>query len=155
MAKQLYWEDVDIDSEVTALAKVATTQMLVRWAGASGDFVPLHYDDEFAKASGGQPRAFVHGALKRQWLVQLMTDWVGEEGKLRKFTCQYRMIDFPRRMKTLNEPQDGETWWCKGKVTKKYVEDSEHYVDCDIWVENGEGQVTTPGKATVILPSKG
>jgi hypothetical protein len=154
MAKQLYWEDVDVDSEVTPLAKVATTQMLVRWAGASGDFVPLHYDDEFAKTSG-QPRSFVHGALKRQWLVQLMTDWVGEEGKLRKFTCQYRMIDFPRRMKSLNEPQDGETWWCKGKVTKKYVEDGEHYVDCDISVENGEGQVTTPGRATVILPSKG
>jgi hypothetical protein len=154
MAKQLYWEDVDVDSEVTPLAKVATTQMLVRWAGASGDFVPLHYDDEFAKTSG-QPRAFVHGALKRQWLVQLMTDWVGDDGKLRKFTCQYRMIDFPRRMKSLSEPQDGETWWCKGKVTKKYVEDGEHYADCDIWVENGEGQVTTPGRATVILPSNG
>ena len=91
MAKQLYWEDVEVDTEVTPLPKVATTQTLVKWAGASGDFVPLHYDDEFAKASQ-LPMSIVHGALKRQWLVQLMTDWIGEEGFLKKFSCQYRAI---------------------------------------------------------------
>jgi len=154
MAKQLYWEDVKEEDEVTALPKVATTQTLVKWAGASGDFVPLHYDDEFAKASQ-LPMSIVHGALKRQWLVQLMTDWAGEEGFLRKFSCQYRQIDFPRRMKSLMEAQDGETWTCKGKVVKKYSEGGQNLVDCDIWVENGQGQMTVPGKATVILPSKG
>ena len=154
MAKQLYWEDVNEGDEVTPLPKVATTQTLVKWAGASGDFVPLHYDDEFAKASG-QAMSIVHGALKRQWLVQLMTDWIGEEGTLRKFSCQYRAVDYPRRMKTLVEPQEGETWQCKGIVTKKYVEGGQHFVGCDIWVENGQGQVTTPGKASVILPSRG
>ncbi len=153
MAKQLYWEDIEEGSEVTPLSKVATTQTLVKWAGASGDFVPLHYDDEFAKASG-QPRSIVHGALKRQWLVQLTTDWIGEEGFLKKFSCQYRHIDFPRRMKSLSEPHEGETWQCKGKVTKKYAEGDEHLVDCDIWVENGQGQMTTPGKVTVVLPSR-
>jgi len=43
--EQVYWEDVAVGSEVPALPKVATTQMLVKWAGASGDFNPLHYDD--------------------------------------------------------------------------------------------------------------
>jgi acyl dehydratase len=41
--KQLYYEDVEVGGEVTPLAKVATSQMLVKWAGASGDFNPLHY----------------------------------------------------------------------------------------------------------------
>ncbi len=153
MAKQLYWEDVNEGDQVPTLPKIATTQTLVKWAGASGDFVPLHYDDAFAVASG-QPRAFVHGALKRQWLVQLMTDWIGDDGFLKRFSCQYRQIDFPRRMKSLVEPHDGETWQCKGKIVKKYTEGNEHLVDCDIWVENGKGEVTTPGKATVILPSR-
>ena len=154
MAKQLYWEDVEEGAEVTPLAKVATTQMLVRWAGASGDFNPLHYDPSFAAAQGvGRP--IVHGALKRQWLIQLMTDWIGDEGTLKKFSCQYRAMDYPRPMKTMAEPEEGETWWCKGKVTRKYVDGDDHYVDCDIWVENGKGEITTPGKATVILPSRG
>jgi len=154
MAKQLYWEDVKADSEITPLAKVATTQMLVKWAGASGDFNPLHYEDAFADSQGvGKP--IVHGQLKRAWLVQLMADWIGEEGTLKKFSCQFRGVDYPRLMKSLAEYQGGETWWCKGKVTKKYVEESEHYVDCDIWIENGEGEKTTTGKATVVLPSRG
>ena len=153
MAKQLYWEDVKEGDAVTALPKVATTQTLVKWAGASGDFVPIHYDEQFAQASG-LPMVIVHGALKRQWLVQLMTDWIGDEGTLRKFSCQYRQIDVPRRMKSLGEPHSGETWQCQGKVTKKYTEGNDYFVDCEIWVENGKGEVTTPGKATVILPSK-
>src|ERR1035437_3534900 len=117
---QLYWEDIEIGTELPALPKVATTRMLVQWAGASGDFVPLHYDDAFAR-SQGLPGIIVHGALKRQWLVQLITGWSGDDGTLKGFACQYRAMDVPRPMKSLTEPNDGETWWCKGKVTKKYV----------------------------------
>ena len=154
MSNQLYWEDVEVGSEVTPLPKVATTQMLVKWAGASGDFNPLHYENAFADSQGlGKP--IVHGQLKRAWLVQLMTDWIGEKGDLKRFSCQFRAVDYPRLMKDMYESQEGETWWCKGKVTKKYAEGEEHYVDCDIWVENGKGEITTPGNATVALPSRG
>ncbi|MFC2036068.1 MaoC/PaaZ C-terminal domain-containing protein [Chloroflexota bacterium] len=154
MAKQLYWEDIEVGGEVTPLAKVATRQMLVKWAGASGDFNPLHYDDTFATAQGvGIP--IIHGALKRQWLVQLMTDWIGEQGTLKNISCRYRAMDYPRLMKTVSEPHEGETWWCKGKVTKKYIEGTEHLVNCSIQIENGKGEITTPGSTTVVLPSKG
>ncbi len=154
MAEQILWEDVNEGDELPSLSKVATTQTLVKWAGASGDFVPLHYDDEFAAASGvGKP--IVHGALKRQWLVHLMTDFAGEDGFLKKLSCQYRRMDYPRTMKSLIEPRDGETWEVRGKVTRKYVDGAENLVDCDIWVENGEGEKTTPGTATVILPARG
>ena len=58
-------------------------------------------------------------------------------------------------MKTFTEPLDGETWQCKGVVVKKYVDNGDHCVDCEMAVENGEGKKTTPGSATVILPSRG
>jgi len=47
-----------------------------------------------------------------------MTDWIGEQGFLKKFSCQYGAMDYPRHMKSISEPQDGETWYCKGKLTK-------------------------------------
>ena len=154
MSKQLYWEDVAVGNEVSPIPKIATTQMLVQWAGATGDLNPVHYEDTMASEQG-QGRAFVHGQLKRAWLVQLMTTWIGDEGILKKLSCQFRAVDWPRHMKTMTEPKDGDTWWCKGTVTKTYVQDDEHLVDCDIWVENAKGDKTTPGKATVSLPSKG
>ncbi len=153
MAEQLFWEDVKEGEEITPLTKIATTQMLVKWAGASGDINPLHWDNSFAAVQGvGKP--VVHGALKRQWLIQLMTDWIGEEGFLKRFSCRYRAMDYPRAMKTITEPEEGETWTCKGKVTKKYIENGEHRLDCNIKIENGKGETTTPGRATVVLPTR-
>lgn len=154
MAKQLYYEDVEVGTEVTPVSKIATTRMLVQWAGASGDFNPLHYEADFAKAQSVE-QPIVHGALKRAWLGQLMTDWIGDEGELKKLSCQYRAMDWPRKMKTMTEPHDGETWWCKGKVTKKYVQADKHFVECEIWVENGKAEKTTQGSSLVILPSRG
>ena len=151
--KQLYYEDVEVGSEVTPIAKVASTLMLVKWAGASGDFNPLHFDDNFA-VTQGTGGIIVHGALKRSWLGHLMSAWIGDEGFLKKLSCQYRGMDYPRKMASMMDPEEGETWWCKGKVANKYVEDDQHIVECEIWVENGQGEKTTPGSATVILPSK-
>jgi acyl dehydratase len=114
----------------------------VQWAGASGDFYEIHYDKDFAQSTGLED-VIVHGALKNAFLGQLMTDWMGEQGTLKKLSCQYRGMDVP-----------GDTLICKGTVTKKYVEDGHHLVDCRIWLENGKGERTTPGSATVILPSQ-
>jgi len=153
MAKQLYFEDIEVGMEITPLPKVATTQILVKWAGASGDFNPLHYDNTFAAAQAvGKP--IVHGQLKRAWLVHLMTNWIGEQGDLKKLSCQFRGVDYPLPMKSATEWQEGGTWWCKGYVTNKYVNDSGHYVECNVWVENQNGEKTTIGSATVSLPSR-
>ena len=153
MVKNVYWEDVAIGTEVTPLPKVATTEMLVKWAGAAGDFNPVHYEDSYAHASG-LDRSIVHGQLKRAWLVQMMTDWIGEGGTLQKLSCRMKAPDYPRLMKDLGEPQEGETWWCKGKVTGKHVADGKYLVECEICIENGIGERTTTGNAVVSLPSR-
>ena len=154
MGNQLYWEDVEVGTEVAPLQKVATTQMLMKFGAHTGDYNPAHYEDTFANGQG-LDRAYVHGQLKRAWLCQLMVDWIGPEGWLKKMGCQFRGTDWPRKMATMFDPQDGETWTCKGKVVNKYVtEEGEHCVDCEIALENGSGEVTTPGAATAVLPSK-
>ena len=143
MAKQLFWEDIEEGTEITTLEKQPTTQQLVRWAGASGDFYQIHYDKDFALGNA-LPGVIVHGALKSAWLGQLLGDWVGEDGVVKKYGCSYRGMDVP-----------GDTLACKGKVTKKYVEGDDHLVECEIWLENSKGEKTTPGTAVVVLPSKG
>ncbi len=154
MASQRFWEDVQEGEEMEPLPKVATTQMLVRFAGASGDFNPLHYDDTFGEFMVPGTGIIIHGALKGGWLGHFVSQWAGEEGFVRRLACQYRGMDVPRRMNTQTETKDGETWHCKGKVTKKYEENGQHQVDLEVWVENGQGQNTTPGQATVVLPSR-
>ena len=152
--EQLFWEDVEPGSEIPPLPKVATTQMLVKWAGASGDFNPLHYEDTFAEAQNvGKP--ITHGQLKRAWLVQLLTDWIGDQGFLKKFSCQFRAMDYPVLMKSWGEPaEDKPTNWCKGKVVEKGMAGENCFIECEIWVENRKGEKTTPGKAVIYLPSR-
>ena len=84
-----------------------------------------------------------------------MTDWIGDAGRLVKFSCRYRAVDYPRAMKTVSEPVDGEMWLCKGKVTKKYIDgDGEHCVDIETSATNQRGEDTMPGHSTVALPSR-
>jgi acyl dehydratase len=154
MKKQIYWEDVTEGQEIPALTKIATTMMLVKWAGAFGDFNPLHFEKEFAIDFMRTPGIIVHGTLKRQMLIQMMTDWAGDEGWLKRISTQFKGMDYPRQMKSLTEPGEGDTLTCKGKVTGKSEKDGEHLVECEISLENSKGEVTTSGTATVILPSK-
>lgn len=143
MATQVYWEDVKEGDEIPPLKKNCSTQQLVLWAAASGDFYQIHYDQDFARATGLKG-IIVHGALKNAFLGQLLHDWVGEKGRIKKFGCSYRGMDYPN-----------QDILCRGVVTRKYQQDGEHLVDLDIWTENPEGQKTSPGTATVALPIRG
>ncbi|HEX76939.1 MAG TPA: dehydratase [Dehalococcoidia bacterium] len=143
MAKQLYYEDVEVGMEVPTLEKKTSSRQLVMWAGASEDYNEIHYDKDFALGRG-LPGVIIHGRLKAAFLGQLMTDWIGERGKLKKLSASYRKMDAP-----------GDTLVCKGKVTKKYIQDGEHCLECDIWIENAQGEKTTLGSAVVALPSRG
>ncbi|MCK5590118.1 MAG: hypothetical protein KAI09_04010 [Dehalococcoidales bacterium] len=143
MAEQVFYEDIEVGSEIPSLVKRATRRQLVQWAGASGDFYEIHYDKDFALASG-LPDVILHGRLKASFLGQMLTDWTGLEGNLKKYNVRYRGMDFPDQELT-----------CKGKVTKKYVENNEHLVELDIWTENPQGEKTITGSALISLPSKG
>lgn len=139
---QYHFEDVEVGFELPVLEKNPTTQQLVKYAGASGDFYQIHYDKDFAIGTG-LPGVILHGALKNAFLGQLMTDFAGEHGSLRKLSVQYRGMDQP-----------GSRITARGRVSAKRVEGSQHLVVCDVWLENAKGEKTTLGSATVILPSR-
>ena len=137
------WEDVEVGQELLAVMKSPSTRQLVRYAGASGDYYEVHYDKDFA-VEIGLLGIIVHGALKNAYLAQVVTDWMGPDGVLRKLSVRYRGTDVPNDALT-----------CSGRVTKKYEQDGAHLVDCALTLENGQGEQTTTGTATVQLPSRG
>ena len=140
MEEQIYWDDVTEGMDMPPLVKNPTTQQLVKYAGASGDYYQIHYDKDFAKGNDLED-VILHGALKNAFLGQYMTDWMGPLGSLAMLSCQYRGMDSPGRPIT-----------AKGSVTRKYQDEGRNLVDCEIWLENTAGQKTTPGAATVELP---
>jgi acyl dehydratase len=142
MADQVYYEDIEVGDAIPEVRKNCSTQQLVIWAGASGDFYQIHYDVNFARRTG-LDNIIVHGALKNAFLGQLLHDWVAPGGMVQKFGCQYRGMDYP-----------DQDILCRGVVTGKQEADGRHYVDLDVWTENPNGQKTTPGTARVILPSR-
>ena len=142
MSDQLYFEDVREGMEIPTLEKNPTTQQLVRFAAATSDYYQIHYDREFAHARG-LPDVIVHGPLKNAFLGQLMTDWIGEQGNLKGLDVQFRGMDVPT-----------ETLTARGVVKKRYVEDGDNIVECEIWLENEAGERTTRGYSVVTLPTR-
>ena len=137
---QTYFNDIESGMNLPVLAKTPTTRQLVMYAGASGDFYEVHYDIEFARArdlSG----VIVHGALKSGFIGQLLSDWAGIEGTIKRLDIQYRSMDVAN-----------STMWCKGIVRSKQIVDGKGIVECDVWIENASGEKTTAGSASILLP---
>jgi acyl dehydratase len=139
---QGYYEDISEGSEVPALVKYPTTMQLVKYAGASGDYYQIHYDKDFA-VENGLPGVIVHGWLALAFLGQMLTDWLGEGGRLVRLSGSYRGMN-----------KVNEDIFCYGKVTKKYVEEGKNYARVEIRAENPQGEKTVTGTALVTLPSR-
>jgi hydroxyacyl-ACP dehydratase HTD2-like protein with hotdog domain len=142
MAEQLYYENVAEGAELPGLVKYPTTMQLVKYAGASGDYYQIHYDKDFAVASG-LPGVIVHGWLTLAFLGQMLTDWLGEKGTLLKLSGSYRGVN-----------KVDEDIICNGKIVKKYVEDNKNLARIEIWAQNPRGDKTVTGIAVVALPSR-
>lgn len=139
---RVYFDDVKVGDELPPLVKGPIQQIqLTRYAGASGDFNPIHQDDEFAKAAG-MGGVFAHGMLSMGFVGQLVTDWAGP-GAVRKLGVRFAAIV---RLK--------DVITCRGRVLAKWSKDDVHVVDLEVWAENQKHEKVVAGKATVTLPTR-
>jgi hydroxyacyl-ACP dehydratase HTD2-like protein with hotdog domain len=122
-------------SELPELVKQPTTRQLVQYAGASGDFYEIHYDQDVARSTG-LPGVILHGLLKAAYLGQLITDWGGRDVGLKTLEVSYRGIDQP-----------GRPYRCRGRIAS--VDGNQ--AEVEIWGEDEAGNRTTLGSATVEL----
>ena len=139
---RVYFEDVKVGDELPPLVKGPIQQIqLTRYAGASGDFNPIHQDDEFARAAG-MGGVFAHGMLSMGFVGQLVTDWAGA-GQVRKLGVRFAGLV---RLKDIIT--------CRGRVLAKSSKDDVNLVDLEAWAENQKGEKVVTGKATVALPTR-
>ncbi len=103
----------------------------------------VHWDPEFARRAGN-PTTFDYGRMRETWLIHLCTDWMSDDGWLWKLDCEFRKFNYV-----------GDTQWLSGVVTRRYLADGDRpAVDLELRAENQRGEVTTPGHATILLPSR-
>jgi acyl dehydratase len=115
-----------------------TKAMFVRYAGASGDFNPMHYDEEFA-SKAGFPTVFAHGMLQAAFLATFATDWLGAEN-IRRFHVRFREQVWP-----------GDVLTCTGKITGIEESPAGNVVSVDLTGVRQPGSVVITGSADFVV----
>jgi acyl dehydratase len=172
-ANPRFWEDVNAGDVVTPVIKgpLAQTDMTEWYVGIgvgqgahrirhkymkkhpmwgvkdpqTGTVQPMadvHYESDKSDAIG-VPVAYDLGMQRFAWAGHLITNWMGDEGFLKKLSARCVLFNV-----------FGDTQWVGGTVAKKYQEGDEYLVEIQIKTVNQRGEETMPGKALVSLPSK-
>lgn len=175
-AEPRYWEDVQVGDALPQIVRGPyTIQTFIGFCVGMGEFgafgdgplrtgylrrkripafyfrdkygVPVsawtcHFEEETA-AAAGNPLPYDIGIMRESWLVTLLTNWVGDDGWVYNTHVEARRFNYL-----------GDTQWCRAKVTGKRVEGDLNMVDVEMWCENQRGEITTPGSAVVLLPSR-
>ena len=139
----VYWQDIEEGMEIPAFSRTTTLMNWNRWASVNDEFVPMHMDDDDARANG-QDAAFGEGPLRYSYLHSAVRDWIGDDGAIVSINAQYRGINYK-----------GDTLTCSGRVTGMREDNGRHLVDLEIGITNQRGETVTPGQATVALPGRG
>ncbi|HZA27643.1 MAG TPA: MaoC/PaaZ C-terminal domain-containing protein [Actinomycetota bacterium] len=142
MAPRIRFEDVEVGEELPTRSNRIDRAQLVRYAGASGDFNPLHWNEEFAR-SVGFPSVIAHGMFNMALVARVVGDWTGDPGVIRRLRVQFRKEVLP-----------DETLVAKGRVVEKQERD--RTVRVELWAElERDGrtiQAIKNGEALVELP---
>jgi acyl dehydratase len=141
MADVLYFEDVNEGDEAPVRSLVLDRTDLVRYAGASGDFNPMHHDEVKATAAG-QPSVFGHGMFSMGFLGSALSDFVGV-GNVRRYQVRFAKQTWP-----------DEKLSTKIVVTGKRTDGGEHLVDLTVRLLNGDGEEKVVGEATAVVPGR-
>ena len=133
-ATMLSFDDVSIGDEAPPLSHELTRTDLVQYAGASGDFNPMHHDEVAAQAAG-LPSVFGHGMLSMGILGKAITDYVGI-GNLTNYKVRFTKQTWP-----------DEELTTRVVVAAKREDDGHRFVDLAVSLTNQNGEVKVDGSA--------
>jgi acyl dehydratase len=112
---------------------------IVMYAGASGDYNPIHTDEVYTTQKAGYPAVFAHGMLTMGLTGKMLTNWVGD-GRLVKFGVRFT-----------NQVWPGDTLDVTATVAAIRAEDGRHFVDLTVSTVNQDGKEVVGGTATARI----
>ena len=130
------------EREAVVVEKLGRTQ-IVQYAGASGDFNPIHHDETFATGAAGYPSVFAHGMLTMGLTGKLLTDWLGDE-VLKSFGVRF-----------VGQVWPGDTLTARGTVKSIQEQGSQGLIEIEVVTVNQKGEPVVKGSATALLPRRG
>jgi acyl dehydratase len=138
--EELTGDDVSIGDASTLVEKVSRID-IVKYAGASGDFNPLHVDESYARQAGN-PSVFAHGMLTMGLASRMLTDWFGTPN-VDRF-----------RVRFMDRVWPSDTLTVGGEITELESIDGSVRVDVAFAVENQAEKTVLRGDATATLPAE-
>jgi acyl dehydratase len=127
------------DHRELVLVDDLTRTQIVQYAGASGDYNPLHSDEPFATKVAGYPTVFAHGMLTMGMTARILTDWVGD-GKLLRYGVRFVKQVWP-----------GDTLTATASVTSVDDVDGRTVAEFEVTTRNQDGDVVLSGTASAVV----
>jgi acyl dehydratase len=127
------------DTRESVLVDDLTRTQIVMYAGASGDYNPLHTDDKFAREVAGYPGVFAHGMLSMGMTGRILTDWFGD-GRLTRYGVRFVKQVWP-----------GDRLTATATIDAIREEGGTYYTDVSVVTVNQDGDAVVTGSATARL----
>ncbi|WP_217205708.1 MaoC family dehydratase [Streptomyces sp. AC550_RSS872] len=141
MTAKIAYGDVEVGTELPAQNFPVTRATLVQYAGASGDFNPIHWNEKFAKEVG-LPDVIAHGMFTMAEAIRVVTDWTGDPAAVVEYG-----VRFTKPVVVPNDDQ-GATIEVSGKVAAKL---DDNKVRVDLLVKSAGQKVLGMSRAVVQL----
>ncbi|MCS6924326.1 MAG: MaoC/PaaZ C-terminal domain-containing protein [Candidatus Binatia bacterium] len=135
----LYFEDIEEGDEIAGLDLFLSKDLVRRYARTANMYFPRFTDDEGARAEG-LPGMIAPGVMSMGLLARMISDW-NRAATIIRLGTTFRNPVLPDRMIHL-----------RGAITQK--NEADHTAECDLWMENDEGERWVVGTATISLPTK-
>lgn len=135
------FESLEKDTEIGASEVTVTRADLVQYAGASGDFNPIHWNERFA-TSVGLPGVIAHGMFTMGAAIQLVTDWCGDPGAIVDYQTRFSKPVLVQDAVGMAAPnKGGNTILVSGKVGALDEEARTARIDLTVTAPDAEGKV--------------
>ena len=139
--KLISWDNIKDGTELKGLTKSPDYKQIFMFSAITWNRHEIHYNSKIA-LNEGHKDILVQRALLGNYLSQMITDWIGENGELTYIEWKVIRSVFP-----------GDCLACQGDVSEKYIENGNRIIKCELRMENQNSEIIVVGKSKIMVLS--